>query len=82
MKKDWRKDCIRDRNFYAQQSEEMSIYDIEDHVYYSLIKYIKSYNCKELMKIMKAVQTFKRLKNTTDESILGLLDKDKFRCYK
>ena len=27
------------------------------------------------MKNYKAVQTFKRLKNTTDESILGLLDK-------
>ena len=51
-----------------------SIYDIEDHVYYSLIKYGNPATARAYENY-KAVQTFKRLKNTTDESILGLLDK-------
>ena len=60
--------------FATTIGKKMSIYDIEDHVYYSLIKYGNPATARAYENY-KAVQTFKRLKNTTDESILGLLDK-------
>lgn len=60
--------------FAVTLGKKMSIYDIEDHVYYSLIKYENPATARAYENY-KAVQTFKRLKNTTDESILGLLDK-------
>lgn len=60
--------------FAVTLGKKMTIYDIEDHVYYSLIKYDNPATARAYENY-KAVQTFKRLKNTTDESILGLLDK-------
>lgn len=60
--------------FATTIGKKMSIYDIEDHVYYSLIKYNNPATARAYENY-KAVQRFKRLKNTTDDSILGLLDK-------
>ncbi|MDO4753533.1 MAG: anaerobic ribonucleoside-triphosphate reductase [Bacillota bacterium] len=60
--------------FAQAVGKTMSIYEIEDHVYYNLIKHGNAATARSYENY-KAVQTFKRQKNTTDDSILGLLDK-------
>ncbi len=52
----------------------LSIYDIEDKVYYKLIEN-KNPATARSYENYKAVQAFKRKINTTDESIIGLLDR-------
>lgn len=52
----------------------LSIYDIEDKVYYKLIEN-KNPATARSYENYKAVQAFKRRINTTDESIIGLLDR-------
>lgn len=51
----------------------LSIYDIEDEVYYKLIQN-KNPATARAYENYKAVQAYKREMNTTDEDILGLLD--------
>lgn len=62
------------KEFAQATGRTMSIYDIEDHVYFNLIKHGNAATARSYENY-KAVQTFKRQKNTTDDSILGLLDK-------
>lgn len=52
----------------------LSIYDIEDQVYYKLIEN-KNPATARAYENYKAVQRFKRETNTTDDSIINLLDK-------
>ena len=52
--------------------DKCTIYDIEDFVYQSLIKLGDLLTAKSYTEY-KAVQTFKRKTNTTDQSILGLV---------
>ena len=47
--------------FAVTLGKKMTIYDIEDHVYYSLIKYDNPATARAYENY-KAVQTFKRLK--------------------
>lgn len=61
-------------DFAHAVGKSMTIYEIEDHVYYNLIKRGNAATARAYENY-KAVQTFKRLKNTTDDSILGLIDK-------
>lgn len=51
----------------------LSIYDIEDEVYYRLIQY-KNPATARAYESYKSVQQYKREQNTTDEDILGLLN--------
>lgn len=51
---------------------EVSIYDIEDKVYYKLVEKGQSETAKSY-EGYKAVQSFKRTSNTTDQNILSLL---------
>ncbi len=58
---------------YAIENElELSIYDIEDQVYYKLIEN-KNASTARAYENYKAVQRFKRETNTTDDSIITLL---------
>lgn len=60
----------------AKSSDKtFSIYDIEEQVYYKLIQYNNPATARAYENY-KAVQRFKRESNTTDESIIGLLQKD------
>ena len=59
---------------YAQTlNKELSIYDIEEQVYYRLIHY-KNPATARAYEAYKSVQAFKREANTTDDEILGLLN--------
>lgn len=60
------------REFANTLGKKMSIGDIEDHVYYRLIKYENPATARAYENY-KAVQRFKRVTNTTDNNILGLL---------
>ncbi|MET3617255.1 ribonucleoside-triphosphate reductase [Peptoniphilus olsenii] len=51
----------------------LSIYDIEEEVYYRLIQY-KNPATARAYEAYKSVQQYKREQNTTDEGILGLLN--------
>lgn len=61
------------KEFALAVGKAMSIFDIEDHVYFNLIKHGNAATARSYENY-KAVQSFKRQKNTTDDSILGLLD--------
>ncbi|MBS4913700.1 MAG: anaerobic ribonucleoside-triphosphate reductase [Veillonella sp.] len=52
----------------------MTIYAIEDQVYYKLIQYHNPATARAYENY-KAVQSFKRKVNTTDEDVFGLLDR-------
>ncbi|KXO16288.1 anaerobic ribonucleoside-triphosphate reductase [Peptoniphilus sp. GNH] len=54
-------------------NKDLSIYDIEDEVYYKLLQ-CKNPATARAYENYKAVQAYKREMNTTDEDILGLLD--------
>lgn len=56
-------------------NKTFSIYDIEEQVYYKLIQYNNPATARAYENY-KAVQRFKRENNTTDESIIGLLQKE------
>ena len=59
---------------YAQTlNKELSIYDIEEQVYYRLIHYNNPATARAY-ESYKSVQAFKREANTTDDEILGLLN--------
>lgn len=59
----------------ARQAEKsLTIYEIEDKVYYKLIENHNPATARAYENY-KAVQTFKRHENTTDDSIFGLLNK-------
>ncbi|MDU2184137.1 MAG: anaerobic ribonucleoside-triphosphate reductase, partial [Negativicoccus succinicivorans] len=57
-----------------QQEKPLTIYEIEDKVYYKLIENHNPATARAYENY-KAVQAFKRHENTTDESIFGLLNK-------
>lgn len=60
---------------YGQLTKkDLTIYQIEDQVYYKLLKYDNPATARAYENY-KAVQAFKRKENTTDNEILGLLDK-------
>lgn len=53
---------------------DLTIYQIEDQVYYQLLKHDNPATARAYENY-KAVQAFKRKENTTDDEILGLLDR-------
>ncbi len=57
-----------------QADKPLTIYEIEDKVYYKLIENHNPATARAYENY-KAVQTFKRHENTTDDSIFGLLNK-------
>ena len=60
---------------YAENSNQsMSIFDIEEQVYYKLINYGNPATARAYENY-KAVQAYKREQNTTDNEILGLLNR-------
>ena len=54
-------------------NKELSIYDIEEQVYYRLIN-LNNPATARAYESYKSVQAFKRESNTTDDEIIGLLD--------
>ena len=54
--------------------KDMTIYAIEDQVYYKLIEYHNPATARAY-EGYKAVQAFKRRQNTTDDDVIGLLDR-------
>ncbi|WP_036728508.1 MULTISPECIES: anaerobic ribonucleoside-triphosphate reductase [Peptoniphilus] len=63
---------------YANTLEDaISIYDIEEQVYYKLIQYNNPATARSY-ESYKSVQSFKREQNTTDKEILGLLNQTNF----
>ncbi len=60
--------------YFSKQDEIATIYKIESYVYDRLVHYGQSVTAKAY-EGYRAVQSFKREVNTTDDSILGLLDK-------
>ncbi|MGO1579937.1 MAG: anaerobic ribonucleoside-triphosphate reductase [Peptoniphilaceae bacterium] len=63
--------------FANSKKEDISIFDIEEQVYFKLIKY-NNPSTARAYENYKAVQAYKREKNTTDNDILGLLDRTNF----
>lgn len=59
-------------NYKKRDRDIVSIYQIEDDVYYALIDFNNAQTAKAY-ESYKAVQTYKRQVNTTDDSILSLL---------
>ena len=59
-------------DFAKTTGKTMTIFDIEDQVYYKLILNNNPATARSYENY-KAVQTYKREKNTTDDSIIGLL---------
>ena len=61
-------------NYFKDENETPTIYKIESYVYERLVHYGQSITAKSY-EGYRAVQSFKRNINTTDESILGLIQK-------
>ena len=61
-------------NYFKDKNETPTIYKIESYVYERLVHYGQSITAKSY-EGYRAVQSFKRNINTTDESILGLIQK-------
>ena len=61
-------------NYFNDENETPTIYKIESYVYERLVHYGQSITAKSY-EGYRAVQSFKRNINTTDESILGLIQK-------
>lgn len=60
---------------YAQKlNRDITIYAIEDQVYYKLLEYNNPATARAYENY-KAVQAFKRRENTTDDDVFGLLDR-------
>ncbi len=62
-------------DFAAKLGRKMTIYGIEEQVYYKLIEHGNPATARAYENY-KAVQEFKRRQNTTDEQVLGLLNLD------
>lgn len=60
--------------FALALQKDMTIYAIEDQVYYKLIAYNNPATARAY-ESYKSVQAFKRKQNTTDEGVIGLLDR-------
>ena len=65
-------DCEKD--FMANNKGAIRITQIEDYVYYSLIRHDQKLTAKAY-EGYRAVQSFKRAVNTTDDSILSLINR-------
>lgn len=61
-------------DFARLTGKDLTIYQIEDQVYYKLLKYDNPATARAYENY-KAVQAFKRKVNTTDDEILGLLNR-------
>lgn len=61
-------------DFASVLKRDITIYQIEDQVYYLLLKY-KNPSTARAYENYKAVQAFKRKVNTTDDDIIGLLNR-------
>lgn len=59
--------------YAKKRSHEMTIYAIEDQVYYKLLENNNAATARAYENY-KAVQAFKRMENTTDRDVFGLLD--------
>lgn len=71
--KDISQDCyLKFKNFTEGNP---TIYQVEDYVYFSLIEYNQELTAKAY-EGYRAVQAFKRQVNTTDESIIGLIEQN------
>ncbi len=60
--------------FAAKLHKSITIYAIEDQVYYKLLEYNNPATARAYENY-KAVQAFKRRENTTDDDVFGLLDR-------
>ena len=60
--------------YATKLQKDMTIYAIEDQVYYKLIEYHNPATARAY-EGYKAVQAFKRRQNTTDDDVIGLLDR-------
>lgn len=60
--------------YAVKLQKDMTIYAIEDQVYYKLIEYNNPATARAY-EGYKAVQAFKRRQNTTDEDVIGLLNR-------
>lgn len=60
--------------FAVKLHKDMTIYAIEDQVYYKLLEYNNPATARAYENY-KAVQAFKRCENTTDHDVFGLLDR-------
>ncbi|MCD1147822.1 anaerobic ribonucleoside-triphosphate reductase [Peptoniphilus sp. KCTC 25270] len=63
--------------FVQKIQKDITIYQIEDQVYYKLLEY-KNPATARAYENYKAVQSFKRMENTTDGDIAGLLNRSNF----
>ncbi|MCR8744042.1 anaerobic ribonucleoside-triphosphate reductase [Romboutsia lituseburensis] len=61
-------------DYYVQKNISPTVYQVEEMVYKKLINYKQELTAKAY-EGYRAVQSFKREVNTTDDSILGLLDR-------
>ncbi len=61
-------------DFAIKLHKDMTIYAIEDQVYYKLLEYNNPATARAYENY-KAVQAFKRRENTTDNDVFGLLDR-------
>lgn len=60
--------------YASKLHKDMTIYAIEDQVYYKLVEYNNPATARAYENY-KAVQAFKRRENTTDKDVFGLLDR-------
>ena len=67
--------------YATKLQKDMTIYAIEDQVYYKLIEYHNPATARAY-EGYKAVQAFKRRQNTTDDDVIGLLAGDAFKSYR
>ncbi|MGL4910825.1 MAG: anaerobic ribonucleoside-triphosphate reductase [Romboutsia sp.] len=61
-------------SYYLEEGNSPTVYKVEEMVYTKLINYKKELTAKAY-EGYRAVQSFKREVNTTDDSVLGLLDR-------
>lgn len=61
-------------DFATTLNKDLTIYEIEDQVYYKLLKHNNPATARAYENY-KAVQAFKRKENTTDKDVIGLLNK-------
>ena len=61
-------------SYASKLHKDMTIYAIEDQVYYKLVEYNNPATARAYENY-KAVQAFKRRENTTDKDVFGLLDR-------
>lgn len=61
-------------DFATTLKKDLTIYEIEDQVYYKLLKHNNPATARAYENY-KAVQAFKRRENTTDKDVIGLLNK-------